>query len=438
MEIRKTQATGPAAAPAPASVPTGASSAPSAAPRAQADSTFSGSSAPASDTLGTARSSGPHVALPSMASFVPPARIAGPLDPNCGAARSAVETSMNYLNVRLGETLQGDAHDAFSVRSVERDSLGMTHVRLDRMHDGLKVYPEQVIAHLDADGNVKSLTGEVQPIPRTLAAEGGPQLSDEDAKAKALKAFGNPTDRDPSVEKVITQAADGSYRVAYHVETTNLGLASGPQRQNYLIDAQTGEVLKNWNQMGGIDLQQIEAAKARQAQGAPAQQAKGLDGEEPPPPPVLKTAEGSATPAGKINDNSTVTSSITIDGDDFKVGEAQLDLDIDHTYRGDLVVKLTSPSGKEYVVSNREGGSDDNIKGSFDLSDAFEDEPVKGEWKLSVEDKAAQDVGVLNSWKLHFKERDPNQKPPEPPAKDDTSIYAGTVGIGATQKPDGT
>ncbi|HYV44398.1 MAG TPA: proprotein convertase P-domain-containing protein, partial [Myxococcaceae bacterium] len=437
MEIRKTQATGPAAAPASTPVSTGASSAPTAAPSAQADSAFSGSSAPAADRLGTSRS-GPHVALPSMGCFVPPARIAGPLDLSSGAARGAVETSMNYLNVRLGETLQGDAHDAFSVRSVERDSLGMTHVRLDRMHDGLKVFPEQVIAHLDADGNVKSLTGEVQPIPRTLAAQGGPQLSDEQAKATALKAFGNPTDCDPAVEKVITQAADGSYRVAYHVEATNLGLASGPQRQNYLIDAQTGEVLKNWNQMGGIDMKQIEAAKARQAQGAQYAKGKGVDGEEPPPPPVLKTAEGSATPASKINDNSQVTSSITIDGDDFKAGEVQLDLDIDHTYRGDLVVKLTSPSGKEYVVSNREGGSEDNIKGSFDLSDAFENEPVKGEWKLSVEDKAAQDVGTLNSWKLHFKEKDPNQKPPPPPEKDDTSIYAGTVGIGATQKPDGT
>src|SRR5207237_8995680 len=107
-----------------------------------------------------------------------------------------------------------------------------------------------------------------------------------------------------------------------------------------------GEVLKDWEQMGGIDLKQLDAAKARQAQG--------LEGEDPPPPPVLKSAEGSAAPGAKIEDNSSVSSSITIDGDDFKAGQVQVDLDIDHTYRGDLVVKLTSPSGKEVVLSNRE------------------------------------------------------------------------------------
>ncbi|HEY8212039.1 MAG TPA: PepSY domain-containing protein, partial [Myxococcaceae bacterium] len=327
MDIRRvTPQPAPSAPVTTSAASAGASTTPAAAPR-PADSGFSAASAPAADRLGTSRS-GPHVALPSMQSFVPPGRLTGPLELNSPDAREAINTSMNHLNVRLGETIRGDARDEFSVRSVERDSLGMTHVRLDRVHDGLKVFPEQVIAHLDCEGNVKSLTGQVQPIPSTLTAA-PPALSADDAKAAALKTFGNPTDRQPTVEKVLTQAADGSYRVAYHVETTNLGLASGPARQNYLIDAQTGEVLKSWNQMGGFDQKQLEAARARQAQGGEKAQQAGCaggtdgsggvgEGEEPPPP--LKEAAGAADPHAAIEDNATVTSKITIDGDDFKAG----------------------------------------------------------------------------------------------------------------------
>jgi len=436
MNIRRTE-TAPVAVQAPSTLSTSSSAAPVAAPRAQADSSFSSLAAgegPAAERLGASRS-GPHVALPSMASFVPPAKLAGPLDPSSTDGRQAIEASMDHLNIRIGETIQGDARDAFFVRSVERDSLGMTHVRLDRVHDGLKVFPEQIITHLDKDGKVKSVTGEAQPIPSTLTAA-PPRLSADDATRTALEKFGSSCDRPPAAEKVITQAADGSYRVAYRVECTNLGLADGPQRQNYLIDAQTGEVLKSWNQMGGIDLKQIEASKARQAEGA----AKAGcveepgEGEEPPP---LQQAEGAAEPRAPIQDNSTVTSKITLDGD-FKAGQLTVDLDVDHTWRGDLVVKLTSPSGKEVILSNKEGGSEDNIKGSFDLSEAFEGEPVKGEWTLTVQDTANADVGVLNSWKLKAIEKDPNEPPPPPPVKDDTSIYAGQVAVGATKKPDGT
>ncbi|HVE86581.1 MAG TPA: hypothetical protein VND93_27175, partial [Myxococcales bacterium] len=241
MNVRRTETAAPAVAPAVA-LPSSQSAAPAAAARAQADSSFASTSAPAADRLGTSRS-GPHVALPSMASLVPPARVVGPLELTSPDARQAVDSSMNYLNLRIGETLRGDAHDEFSVRSVERDELGMTHVRMDRVHDGLKVYPEQVITHLDKDGNVTGLTGQVQPIPETLAAA-RPSLDSDAALKTAMKEFGKSTDRQPSVEKVITQDQDGSYRVAYHVECTNLGLSSGPQRQNYLVDAETGRVIK--------------------------------------------------------------------------------------------------------------------------------------------------------------------------------------------------
>jgi subtilisin-like proprotein convertase family protein len=108
--------------------------------------------------------------------------------------------------------------------------------------------------------------------------------------------------------------------------------------------------------------------------------------------------EKTATPNAEIPDLGTVTSTIEFD-QPFDVDTLKLNLDLGHTYRGDLVVTLTSPSGKSVTVSNREGGSTDDIKGSFDLSQ-FAGEPMKGTWTLTVQDSARLDSGTLRSWGL--------------------------------------
>ncbi len=99
---------------------------------------------------------------------------------------------------------------------------------------------------------------------------------------------------------------------------------------NYLIDANTGKVLEKCNQMGGI-----EPWKPRRAT-------------EP------KTITGSATPNAAIKDLGTTTSKITL-GRGRHHRPLKLDLDLAHTYRGDLKVTLTSPSGKSAVHQRPRG-----------------------------------------------------------------------------------
>lgn len=108
--------------------------------------------------------------------------------------------------------------------------------------------------------------------------------------------------------------------------------------------------------------------------------------------------EKTATPNAEIPDLGAVTSEIEFT-EPFDVEDVKLKLDIGHTYRGDLVVTLTSPSGKTVTISNREGGGADDLQGTFDLSQ-FKGEPMQGKWKLTVEDKARLDSGTLRSWTL--------------------------------------
>ena len=122
-----------------------------------------------------------------------------------------------------------------------------------------------------------------------------------------------------------------------------------------------------------------------------------------------QTVSKSAAPAAPIKDYQTTSSTIHFD-EDVDLSNLKANLDVSHTWRGDLVVKLTSPSGKTATLSDRAGGSADDIKGDFDLSEAFKGESTKGDWTLTVEDKAARDEGTLNAWSLEA-----TGTPKEPP-----------------------
>jgi len=99
------------------------------------------------------------------------------------------------------------------------------------------------------------------------------------------------------------------------------------------------------------------------------------------------------------NNSTGITSNLAVTGNG-NVGSLALSLHITHTFRGDLVVTLTSPGGQNFIVSNRAGGSADNIVLVNQPITAFNGAPAAGTWKLRVQDLASIDVGTLDSWSL--------------------------------------
>ncbi|HZN95877.1 MAG TPA: M4 family metallopeptidase, partial [Myxococcales bacterium] len=380
----------------------------------------------ASDQFGAGRSSGqsqqlsgadrstPMVGALRIGEEVPERRGTQVLGLTTPAAQDAISKTAGGINEQLGPQCGGrDAASAFVPRSVETDELGMTHVRMDRTHNGVPVLGEQVIGHLDREGNLSSLTGDIGNIPANLGG-GDPKVSQQQAIDAAMQAYGKPSDVPPQAERVIVQGADGQYHDAWRVQTQNFQGAV-PERMNYLVDAQSGRVLENWNQQSAFfDKDDLE--RMGQAGGARAAAAD-----------VPVKIEKTETPNAPIQDFQTTTSTMEL-GDDATIDNLKLNLDVDHTWRGDLVATLTSPSGKTVTFSNREGGSADNIKGSFDLSEAFKGENAKGTWTLKIEDKAGADVGTLNSWGLNVDAHKKGEEPP--PTGNDSSLYAGKVDLG--------
>ncbi|MEZ8227051.1 S8 family serine peptidase [Vibrio splendidus] len=99
------------------------------------------------------------------------------------------------------------------------------------------------------------------------------------------------------------------------------------------------------------------------------------------------------------NQASGVVSSldVTRSGD---AGSVTIDLDITHTYIGDLYVTLTSPEGGQVVLHDNAGGRANNIKTSFQAD--FSGFESQGKWELKVVDSARRDTGTINSWTLAF------------------------------------
>ncbi|MBI4717263.1 MAG: proprotein convertase P-domain-containing protein [Planctomycetes bacterium] len=112
-----------------------------------------------------------------------------------------------------------------------------------------------------------------------------------------------------------------------------------------------------------------------------------------------------------INDNSTITSVVNVT-DNYCIGDVNVDMDITHTYIGDLIVELRSPSNTTVRLHNRTGGTAENIVLTYDdegtapdgpgtLAD-FDTEPSAGVWTLTVSDNAGADTGTLNAWGLRI------------------------------------
>jgi M6 family metalloprotease-like protein len=92
----------------------------------------------------------------------------------------------------------------------------------------------------------------------------------------------------------------------------------------------------------------------------------------------------------------------------FAIGSVEVALDISHTYIGDLQVSLVSPAGTAVLLHDRAGGSTRDLAKTYTAATVpalatLAGKAAAGTWKLRVVDRAAQDQGKLNSWRVVIK-----------------------------------
>ena len=84
----------------------------------------------------------------------------------------------------------------------------------------------------------------------------------------------------------------------------------------------------------------------------------------------------------------------------FDVETISVNVDIDHTYRGDLEVVLEH-EGRRVTLANQEGGSADDLVETYTVDD-FSGASSEGEWALHVIDHAGEDTGAIQKFALTF------------------------------------
>ena len=127
-------------------------------------------------------------------------------------------------------------------------------------------------------------------------------------------------------------------------------------------------------------------------------------------------------PPGDPNGTGTTVSTIHVP-DDFFVQDVNVQLNIDHTFDGDLRAVLIAPDGTRVKLFNRVGGDGDNFTGTIidqqsdqrlvDASAPFtgtfrpsddlsllNGQHAQGDWQLEITDSAVGDSGSLLSWSL--------------------------------------
>ena len=100
-----------------------------------------------------------------------------------------------------------------------------------------------------------------------------------------------------------------------------------------------------------------------------------------------------------IPDRGEITSELVIT-QRGSVDQLTIELEIEHTFSGDLEVSLTSPSGTRIILveADHERNTAD-LKISQEL-DAMRGEWIGGTWKLTVADRFERDLGKLVRWSL--------------------------------------
>lgn len=156
--------------------------------------------------------------------------------------QQALRLSLSYLASRAGEWGIRDPQAEFRLRYVSRDNLNQIHVRLDQLHEGVPVFGQQLIVHLNADGSLRSITGSYRG-GITLSTQ--PVLSRQEASAVAQQHLPGPLSKSPDVELVV-YPKDGDVVLAYRVVLED---EDTPRRVVAFVDARTGELIRSYNDL---------------------------------------------------------------------------------------------------------------------------------------------------------------------------------------------
>ncbi len=208
---------------------------------------------------------GPDLGMPNQAQIQ---RASSPLrtDPQGAVSILQGDAHLRELAASLGLA----AGYSFKPHSTIVDELGLTHVRFEQFHRGIRIWEGDAIVKLSAQQVPISVIHTIRVTP-DLSVE--PSLSEADALriARDTQRSQGPYASKPTVELIVyptvreyvksdrLRGPDGElnaldierrpegYALAYHIHTALENGAPETQHTDYIIDAHRGTILKAWS-----------------------------------------------------------------------------------------------------------------------------------------------------------------------------------------------
>ncbi|WP_163100186.1 M4 family metallopeptidase [Peribacillus alkalitolerans] len=159
---------------------------------------------------------------------------------------STPSNALNYLKRNEGKTGINNPDKNLKVKSVEKDNLGMTHVRFNQTVNGVNVEGSELVVHFNKNNEVVSVNGRINQTIADDAVDTTAALS-SDAALKAAQSSVNAPEEltyEPTTELVVLPFEGENY-TAYKVNINFMG--DEPGNWFVFVDANTGKVIDQYN-----------------------------------------------------------------------------------------------------------------------------------------------------------------------------------------------
>ncbi len=159
----------------------------------------------------------------------------------------ALDTARAFLRKRAALWKLDDPDSELALQRSRRDSLGRTQLRFGQRYAGLRVWPAEVIVHLDPSGDVDLVNGASIATP--ALASTAPAIAAATAIATARARVADAIDAVIGTPELLVYTARGPARLAWKVFVP----ATLRDQWWVIVDAQSGDVLGAWNTAQDVD-----------------------------------------------------------------------------------------------------------------------------------------------------------------------------------------
>jgi Zn-dependent metalloprotease len=159
---------------------------------------------------------------------------------------STPSNALNYLNKHQDITGIKNPDKNLKLKSVQKDELGMTHVRFNQTINGVNVEGSEVIVHFNEKNEVVSMNGRINQTIADDAVDTTASLNNDAALKAALSSVNAPEELtyEPTAELVVYPFEKENY-TAYKVNVNFMG--DEPGNWFVFVDAKTGKVIDKYN-----------------------------------------------------------------------------------------------------------------------------------------------------------------------------------------------